>query len=159
MDQLKFTASLTAPADYAGLLERPSVAYRPIALVAAVLALGLVAFTALTLAWRTVPVAPSVTPGPISADWACSMGNASIGTLSVNGWDYVLAQGDNTSAAGAIALDRNLMKFEQDMLKVPSGALRDTYGVKLGFHFNVAGLPERLVFNVAPGLGINCNRA
>ena len=59
-------------------------------------------------------------------------------------------------ASGALEVEILWSKYHEEVIRIPSGALRDNYGVKLGYHYKVAGQPEMLVFNIGPGSGIRC---
>ena len=86
------------------------------------------------------------------------MAGEPIGTLSVDGWDYALGPNDGAAqASGALEVVILSSKFRDEMIRVQSGALRDTFGVKLGYHYKVAGQPEMLAFNIGPGSGIRCS--
>lgn len=131
-------------------------------IISGLLALALILMTAVPLGLHlsmVTPAPPLAASSPLSGTWGCSLAGEPIGNLSVDGWSYVLG----SKAAGiqpAGVLERVVLggKYHDEIIRVPSGTLREEFGVKLGFHYNVAGQPEVLVFNTAPGSGIRCTR-
>jgi len=102
------------------------------------------------------PAAQSVPEAqPLRGTWDCSLAGTPIGKLTVDGWDYVLGGGQ---AAGTLGLVVFPAKYHEEVIRVPSGTLREKFGAKLGFHYKVAGEPEMLVFNIGPASGIRCTR-
>lgn len=118
------------------------------------LALSLAVYAAAAPGSLTSPAKAS----PLSGTWACSLGGASVGTLSVEGWKYVLGSSEGGYKTVGTLQHVVYGKYHEEYLKVQSGALKENFGVNLGYHYHLAGKPEAVVFNVGPEAGIRCTR-
>jgi hypothetical protein len=125
---------------------------------------GVAALTLVTLAAVSLSLAPTsrsvsqplAGTQPLDGNWNCSLGGQPIGTLTVSGWDYALGSDSAPQSSGALKVDILWSKYHEEVIRIQSGALRDRFGVKLGYHYKVAGQPEMLVFSIGPGSGIRC---
>lgn len=164
MDQHKSATSMTMSSELfpglAGPQLRPLSAvlrsHRLLLIVCGLMALTLAVVYAAATAW-----APSAKPSaqsPLSGSWNCSLAGKSVGVLVVDGWTYVLGSGGvGDQRAGTLERVGVHSKTQEEFLKVHDGALREGFGIRLGFH-NAVVEPEQLVFNIGPGSGIHCTR-
>lgn len=129
---------------------------RGIVVTAGLLSLALAIFAAASAGWLTAPAKPSALP--LTGTWNCSLGGQPIGVLSVDGWNYALGASDADTPKDGTLRRVIYGKYREEFLKVQGGALKDHYGVNLGYHYHIAGKPEALVFSVGPESGIRCSR-
>lgn len=101
---------------------------------------------------------PALPPYP-AGTWACTLSDQVVGTLVVEGPNYLFTDRDaGTAVSGKLVASTADLgpTANASFVRVSSGPLNDVHGVGLGF-YNRADA-ETLVFNVAPGKGITCAR-
>lgn len=116
-------------------------------------------FTALVIAGQIV----AHTPMPLmpAGQWSCTMSGDFVGTLAVEGPRYVFTAMDGVeNPPGSMATEKARLgaRTRASLVRVWDGPLKDTFGVSLGF-YNRAADPQTLVFNIAPGKGLQCLRS
>lgn len=165
MDQVKSAVSPAGPLAYFQGFAPPAdrstggvlAPHRRTLVLAGLLALLLAGVTATAPAWLSASVQPS--PQPLDGTWSCSLAGEPVGTLSVNGTNYVLGPNDaGDPGAGVLELVVYATKYREEVIKVQNGTLKEKFGVNLGFHYDVPDQPQALVFNIGPGSGIRCIR-